>query len=105
MNHADEGKSMTKGEAYNMIGFTFRKLGKLKLSLQSYEKALKLQPEFPEAHEYLGETCLAAGDLLHAMQNYLFLKNVEKPQAQELWEKIVDYVTSKVSDSNFHHRS
>ena len=83
-------------EAHNMIGFTYRKLGKLKLSLQSYEKALKLRHGFPEAHEYLGETYLAADDLLHAMQNYLFLKNAEQPHAQELWEKITGYVTSKV---------
>jgi len=82
-------------EAHNMIGFTYRKLGKLKLSLQSYEKALQLRPEFPEAHEYLGETYLAADDLLHAMQNYLFLKNAGQPEAQELWEKISDYVTLK----------
>ena len=82
-------------EAHNMIGFSYRKLGKIKLSLQSYEKALKLRPEFPEAHEYLGETYLAADDLTHAMQNYLFLKNAGQPEAQELWEKIVAYVTVK----------
>jgi tetratricopeptide (TPR) repeat protein len=86
-------------EAYNMIGFTYRKLGKLKLSLQSYEKALKFRPDFPEAYEYLGETYLAADDLLHAMKNYLYLKNEGRPQAQELWEKIVDYVTSKARAS------
>jgi tetratricopeptide (TPR) repeat protein len=82
-------------EAYNMIGFTYRKLGKLNLSLRNYERALKIRPDFPEAYEYLGETYLAANDLVHAMENYLYLKNQGAPQAQELWEKIVDYVTTK----------
>ena len=94
--YSDALPEFQRAAAHNMIGFTYRKLGKLKLSLQSYEKALKLRPGFPEAHEYLGETYLAADDLLHAMQNYLFLKNAEQPQAQELWEKITGYVTSKV---------
>jgi Tfp pilus assembly protein PilF len=82
-------------EAYNMIGFTYRKLGKLNLSLRNYEKALKIRPDFPEAYEYLGETYLAADDLVQAMKNYLYLKDEGEPQAQELWEKIVDYVTAK----------
>jgi len=82
-------------EAYNMIGFTYRKLGKLNLSLRNYEKALKIRPDFPEAYEYLGETYLAADDLAQAMKDYLYLKNEGKPQAQELWEKIVEYVTTK----------
>jgi Tfp pilus assembly protein PilF len=82
-------------EAYNMIGFTYRKLGKLNLSLRSYEKALKIRPDFPEAYEYLGETYLAADDLVHAMKNYLYLRNGGQKQAQELWEKIVDYVATK----------
>jgi Tfp pilus assembly protein PilF len=82
-------------EAYNMIGFTYRMLGKLDLSLRNYEKALSLQPDFPQAHEYLGETYLAANDLLHAMQNYLILKNAGRQEAQELWDKIVSYVGSK----------
>jgi tetratricopeptide (TPR) repeat protein len=86
-------------EAYNMIGFTYRMLGKLTLSLQNYEKALKLQPDFPQAHEYLGETYLAANDLLHAMQNYLVLKNAGRPEAQELWDKIVDFVGTKAKVS------
>ncbi len=82
-------------EAYNMIGFTYRKLGKLSDSLKNYEKALKLRPEFPQAREYLGETYLAANDLLHAMQNYLILKNAGAEEAPELWEKIEAYVGSK----------
>jgi|WetSurMetagenome_2_1015567.scaffolds.fasta_scaffold200079_2 tetratricopeptide (TPR) repeat protein len=82
-------------EAYNMIGFTYRKLGRLSLSVQSYEKALKLRPQFAEAHEYMGETYLAGGDLLHAMQQYIYLKNAGNSQAQELWEKIADYVGTK----------
>jgi len=90
---------MDFAEAYNMIGFTYRKLGNLNLSLRSYEKALKYKPDFPQAYEYLGETYLAADDLLHAMKNYFYLKDSGRQEAQELWDKIVNYVTTKARSS------
>ena len=86
-------------EAYNMIGFSYRKLGNLNLSLRNYEKALRYKPDFPQAYEYLGETYLAADDLLHAMKNYFYLKDSGRQEAQELWDKIVNYVTTKARAS------
>ncbi len=46
-------------EAFNNLGYCYRKLGKLEESLEAYSKALKLNPDFAQAIEYLGETFLA----------------------------------------------
>jgi tetratricopeptide (TPR) repeat protein len=44
----------------NMLAHTQRKIGLLDESLANYKKALDLRPNFPEAHEYLGEAYIQA---------------------------------------------
>ena len=46
-------------EAYSDRGYCLRKLGQLKLSLESYDRALELQPDYAPAIEYRGEAYLA----------------------------------------------
>lgn len=82
-------------EAYNMLGFSYRKLGQLANAFKNYEKALKLKPLFPEAREYYGEAFLEADDLLHSLQQYVILKNLGVEEADELWGKIESYVIRK----------
>jgi tetratricopeptide (TPR) repeat protein len=50
-------------DAWNMIGFTDRKLGKFPDSLSAYEKALAINPGHLGANEYLGELYLQMGDM------------------------------------------
>lgn len=44
----------------NMLAHTQRKLGNIDAALDNYKKALDLQPNFPEAREYLGEAYVQA---------------------------------------------
>src|SRR5262245_7820884 len=41
-------------EAWNMLGYTRRKLGDYESALAAYDKALNLKPSLPEAIEYRG---------------------------------------------------
>jgi len=50
-------------EAWNLIGYTSRRLGDYTESLKAYEMALKLAPDYPEATEYLAELYLLTGRL------------------------------------------
>jgi tetratricopeptide (TPR) repeat protein len=50
-------------EAWNLIGYTSRRLGEYDESLSAYETALKLNPEYPEAIEYRAELFLLTGRL------------------------------------------
>lgn len=45
-------------DAYNLMGFAYRKLGDYDRALQSYDRALELNPHHRGALEYLGEAYL-----------------------------------------------
>jgi Flp pilus assembly protein TadD len=45
-------------DAYNYLGFSYRKSGKLPDAFKAYDKALALDPKHLGAHEYLGEAYL-----------------------------------------------
>lgn len=45
-------------DAYNYLGFSYRKSGHLPDAFKAYEKALALDPKHLGAHEYLGEAYL-----------------------------------------------
>jgi tetratricopeptide (TPR) repeat protein len=82
-------------EAYNMLGFSTRKIGKVKDAFAYYEKALKLKPNFPEAREYYGEAYLQEGNLAKAVQQYIILQKAGTKNAGELLDKIDDFVNMK----------
>jgi Flp pilus assembly protein TadD len=55
-------------DAYNLLGFSHRKLGQIDAALAHYGKALTLEPEHRGANEYLGELYLELGDLAKAQE-------------------------------------
>jgi tetratricopeptide (TPR) repeat protein len=83
-------------QAYNMLGFSLRKLGRIKEALSSYEKALKLKPDFPEAREYYGEAHLQNGNLEGALEQYRILEQSGSEEAQELMAKIEEYKNAQL---------
>ncbi|MHA1152761.1 MAG: tetratricopeptide repeat protein [Alphaproteobacteria bacterium] len=50
-------------DAYNLLGFSHRKLGDVEAALAHYGKALALEPKHRGANEYLGELYLELGQL------------------------------------------
>ena len=52
-------------EYLNMVAYTQRKTGDLAGAFETYEKVLGMQPDFPQAREYLGEAHLQA--VLHQL--------------------------------------
>ncbi len=85
-------------EAWNNLGYCYRKLDKLPLSLDAYHKALELKPGFPEAHEYLGETFLAMDSLPLALGQLQLLQELQSPYADTLLKSIEIYKLAKVND-------
>lgn len=85
-------------EAYNNLGYCYRKLDKLILSLEFYHKALELKPGFPEAHEYLGETYLAMDSLDLAKGQHQMLQELQSPYADTLMKSIELYKLAKVNE-------
>ncbi len=60
---------------FNMLGYSYRKQGKLLVALGYYEEALRLDPDHVLTREYLGEAYLQMGDLASAREQ---LGEIEK---------------------------
>jgi tetratricopeptide (TPR) repeat protein len=65
-------------DAWNMLGYCSRQVGDLKRAFDAYERALAIDPDHEEAHEYLGE----------AYEQLLWLRDRESEEADELAEMI-----------------
>jgi lipoprotein NlpI len=77
-------------EAYNNRAFCYKMIAKdyLKLSGQSYEKALRIKPQFPEALEYQGVYFIMNGEIENAYKNYKILLSLDEKEATELYEDL-----------------
>ncbi|MDX1739576.1 MAG: tetratricopeptide repeat protein [Alphaproteobacteria bacterium] len=56
-------KDNQNADAWNLLGFSYRKSGELDLSWDAYERALTLKPDHLGANEYLGELYIAQGNM------------------------------------------
>ena len=85
-------------QAYNGMGYSYRKLGDYAKALENYDRALRLAPKFPDAIEYRGEAYLALNRLDDAKQSYLTLFAMDRKQADILMAAMKEYVAKKKSD-------
>jgi tetratricopeptide (TPR) repeat protein len=79
-------------EAWNLIGYTSRRLGDYDRSLAAYEKALAIQPAYPEAIEYRAEAYLALKRLDDVKAAYVELDVMSPPHADMLMESMRNWV-------------
>jgi Tfp pilus assembly protein PilF len=90
-------------DAWNYLGYSYRKKGELDKSFPAYERALKLDPKHREAHEYLGEAYLQAGNLAKAQAQLEKLTQIcgqGCKETKELKEAIDAYKAGKRSSSS-----
>jgi len=80
-----EAREMLKGitaaepqnaDAWNLLGFSSRKMGDLKAASKAYAKALKLNPGHLGALEYQGEMFIQMGDAEKAKANLAKLQGL-----------------------------
>lgn len=90
--------------AFSNLGYCLRKIGKLDESLAAYHNALKLDPKYAQAREYLGETYLAMDDLEKANGELKFLSEMKSAYADTLAQSIDIYklkqLNSKMNEGN-----
>lgn len=87
-------KNPKNADAYNYLGYSYRKLENVNLAFENYQKALELDAEHLGANEYLGELYLELDQLDKAEER---LKVLDKAcffgceEYRELKEKIKEY--------------
>lgn len=85
----------TLKEAWNMVGYTSRRLGDYEESLMAYDKALKLAPNYPEAIEYRAELFVLTGRFADVKQAYASLLKSSPSYAGTLKSSMQDFIKSK----------
>ena len=81
-------------DAWNLLGYAYRNLGEMENSFANYERALTINPQHRDAHEYIGEAYLQVGNLAKAEEHLRALDKIcwlPCEQHTELKEKIEEY--------------
>ena len=63
-------------EAWNLLGFTARKLGDYDKAFKAYDRCLSIKPDYAPAREYLGEAWLEKGDPKQARVQLIWLERL-----------------------------
>ena len=82
-------------EAWNLIGYTSRRLGEYDKALEAYGKALALNPKYPEALEYRAEAYLALNRIDDAKTSYIALVAAAPAQAAVLLQSMRVWIEEK----------
>jgi tetratricopeptide (TPR) repeat protein len=82
-------------EAWNMVGYTSRRLGDYQESLAAYDKALALAPDYPEAVEYRAELFVLTGKFEEAKAAHAQLQKSSPSYADVLKQSMRDWAKRK----------
>jgi len=82
-------------QAYNGLGFSYRKSGDYTKALEMYEKALALKPGFPDALEYRAEAYLGLNRVDDAKQAYLEVLAADRKQADTLMDAMKTWIEQR----------
>src|SRR5216684_2535659 len=85
-------------QAWSELGFTYRKMGKFKESLEAYDKALQISPDYTPALEYRAEAYLGLNRLDEAKKTYTDLFSGDRPKADALLLSMKSYVAARRAD-------
>jgi tetratricopeptide (TPR) repeat protein len=85
LQYALRGPGKTEiGEAWNNLGYCYRKVRDNQKALEAYRRAIELRPDFQSAHEYIGRLYIALGNREMAMRHYEILRRLDPKMAEEL---------------------
>jgi len=87
-------------EAWNMLGYSYRKTGQVGNAYKAYDTCLKLKPDYEPAHEYLGEAHLVAGNVEKAKVELEWLKSRKSDLASKLEQAIQSYAAGDSSQAH-----
>jgi tetratricopeptide (TPR) repeat protein len=86
-------------QAYNGMGFAYRKTGDYEKALEMYGTALQMAPGFPDAIEYRGEAYLGLNRIEDAKQAYMELFASDRKQADILMKAMADWVAQRKANA------
>jgi tetratricopeptide (TPR) repeat protein len=85
-------------QAFGSLGYALRKTGDFEASLKAYDRALSLEPDYPEAIEYRGEAYLGLDRVDDAQDAYIRLFSIDRAQADTLLAAVKTWVEQRRAD-------
>lgn len=82
-------------QAHSALGYALRRTGEYQASLNSYNKALAIEPRYAEAIEYRGEAFLGLGRIEEAKEAYMELFRLDRARADELMTAMKGWLDQK----------
>ena len=73
-----------QADLHNLLGFSYRNLRQYEPAFAAYRRAIEIDPRHRGAHEYIGETYLATGDLAGAQKHLAALRAICVLPCEEL---------------------
>jgi Flp pilus assembly protein TadD len=74
--HKAEVRNPEHADLQNLLGYSYRNLGRFEPAFKHYKRALELDPRHRGAHEYIGETYLLVGDVAGAQKHLAALRAI-----------------------------
>ncbi len=71
-------------DLHNYLGFSYRNLKQMDLSLKHYKRSIEINPRHRGAHEYIGEAYLMLNDLPNAEKHLAALRKICLLPCEEL---------------------
>ncbi len=90
-------------QAWNLVGYSSRKLGDYPKSLAAYRTCLRFKPDYAPARQYYGEALAESGDLAGAEAQLAWLRRAKQDAlAEELDRALAPRRTAAKPDSAAH---
>jgi tetratricopeptide (TPR) repeat protein len=71
-------------KSLNMLGYSLRNMGRYRVAILAYSRALSIKPDYAPALEYRGMAQLKMNNPKAAMADYEVLKGIGSPLAEDL---------------------
>ena len=87
-------KAKVNADVHNLLGYSYRHIGKFDEAFQNYNRALALDPNHRGAHEYVGEAYLLTNNLPKAEEHLAALNRIcgsGCEQYKDLAREIAEY--------------
>ena len=92
-------KNELNAELYNLLGYAYRNSSNFDLSIESYKKALAINPNHLGAHNYIGITYLKIGNVDKSVGHLQKLKDLCKGKCKE-YKSLKKELNNIIKDEN-----
>lgn len=86
-------------QAHGSLGYALRRTGQYEASLEAYNRALEIAPDYAEAVEYRAEAYLGLNRLDEAKEAYMALFRSDRERADELMTAMKQWIENRSDDS------